>query len=57
VRNYSELFPSALKNSYRDLRLPVQIVVEAPEGTVEKRRGTLPRVGQFWMYGMTWVLP
>jgi hypothetical protein len=52
VRNYSELFPGALGNSYGALRLPVWPVVEAPEGkwgsrgTVEQRRGTLPGVGQ-----------
>jgi hypothetical protein len=51
VRNYWELFPSALGNSYRALRLLVWPVVEAPEGkwgnrrTVEQRRGTLPGVG------------
>jgi len=32
VRNYSELFPGALGNSYKDLRLHVWLVVEAPKG-------------------------
>jgi hypothetical protein len=46
-----DLFPGALGNNYRALRLPVRPVVEAPEGkwgsrgTVEQRRGTLPGVG------------
>jgi hypothetical protein len=45
-------FPKVLNYSYRALRLPVWPVVEAlkgkwgSRGTVEKRRGTLPGVGQ-----------
>jgi hypothetical protein len=45
-------FLNVLNFISKDLRLPVQPIVEALEGkwgsrgTVEKRRGTLPRVGQ-----------
>jgi hypothetical protein len=52
VRNYWELFPCALGNSYRALRLLVDLLLKPSEGkwgsrrTVEQRRGTLPRVGQ-----------
>jgi hypothetical protein len=43
-----------LGNSYRDLRLFVWMMLKPQKGsgasqrTVEKRRGTLPRVGQVW---------
>jgi len=48
-RNY---FPCVLGSSYIALRIYIQSVVETPEGKwdsrriVEKRRGTLPGVGQ-----------
>jgi hypothetical protein len=44
-------FPKVSNCNYKSLRLPVRPVVEALEekwgnqGTIEKRRGTLPRVG------------
>jgi hypothetical protein len=52
VRDSLQLFPGALGISYMAMRLHVQPIVESLEGkwgsqeTVEKRRGTLPRVGQ-----------
>jgi hypothetical protein len=51
VRNYLELFPGALGNSYSVLRLPFSPINKAPEGkwgnqwVVEQRRGTLSGVG------------
>jgi hypothetical protein len=47
-RNYSELFPGALGNSYGALRLLVRHVVEAPEGKWENE-GLLSREGAHFL--------